>query len=199
MKAFHRFLPAACALLAALSAIPALAATPAKDAPLPRESVYQLPVKLTDARGRQYDWRALRGKPRVVSMFYTSCQFICPLIVDAGKAIEKQLAPAQQQRVGFLLISMDPARDTPAALKKIESGRKLDPKRWTLAAPAPGDVRAAAGVLGVRYRQLEDGEFNHSTVLVLLDADGRELARTEQVGSKADPEFLAAVRKATGT
>ncbi|HVI25147.1 MAG TPA: SCO family protein [Xanthomonadaceae bacterium] len=196
MTAFQRCLTAACALLLAL---PAFAAAPAQAAPLPRESVYQLPVKLTDAQGRQYDWRSLRGKPRVVSMFYTSCQFICPLIVDAGKAIEKQLTPAQQQRVGFLLVSMDPARDTPAALKKIETARKLDPKRWTLASPAPGDVRAVAGVLGVRYRQLEDGEFNHSTVLVLLDADGRELARTEQVGSKTDPEFLAAVRKATGT
>jgi protein SCO1/2 len=196
MRAFQRFLTAACALLLAL---PAFAGTPAKDAPLPRESVYQLPVKLTDAQGRQYDWRTLRGKPRVVSMFYTSCQFICPLIVDAGKAIEKQLTPAQQQRIGFVLVSMDPARDTPAALKKIETARKLDPKRWTLASPAPGDVRAVAGVLGVRYRQLEDGEFNHSTVLVLLDADGRELARTEQVGSRTDPEFLAAVRKATGT
>ena len=196
MTAFQRFLTAACALLLA---IPALAATPAKDALLPRESVYQLPVKLTDAQGREYDWRTLRGKPRVVSMFYTSCQFICPLIVDAGKAIEKQLTPAQQQRVGILLISMDPARDTPAALKKVAFARKLDPKRWMLASPAPGDVRAVAGVLGVRYRQLEDGEFNHSTLLVLLDADGRELARTEQVGSKTDPEFLAAVRKATGT
>ena len=83
--------------------------------------------------------------------------------------------------------------------RRLEAARKLDPQRWTLATPAPGDVRAIAGVLGVRYRQLEDGEFNHSTVLVLLDADGRELARTEQVGSKTDAAFLAAVRKATGT
>ena len=196
MTAFQRCLTAACALLLAL---PAFAAAPAQAAPLPRESVYQLPVKLTDAQGKQYDWRSLRGKPRVVSMFYTSCQFICPLIVDAGKAIEKQLTPAQQQRVGFVLVSMDPARDTPAALKKVVAARKLDTSRWTLASPAAGDVRAVAGVLGVRYRQLEDGEFNHSTVLVLLDADGRELARTEQVGSRTDPEFLAAVRKATGT
>ena len=195
MNITRRLLLAACGLLFAL---PVLAATPAKEAPLPRESVYQLPVRLSDAHGRQYDWRTLRGKPRVVSMFYTSCQFICPLIVDAGKAIEKQLTPAQQQRMGFLLASMDPERDTPAALRKIETSRKLDPARWTLASPAAADVRAVAGVLGVRYRKLEDGEFNHSTVLVLLDADGRELARTEQVGSKADPEFVAAVRKAIG-
>ena len=129
-------------------------------------------------------------------MFYTSCQYICPLIVDSGKAIEKSLAPAERARVGLLLISMDPKRDTPAALMSVATKRKLDPARWTLARPAPDDVRSIAGVLGIRYRELADGEFNHTSALVLLDADGRILARTEQIGSRPDPEFVAAVRRA---
>jgi protein SCO1/2 len=129
-------------------------------------------------------------------MFYTSCQFMCPLIVDGGKGIEKSLTPAERARVGLLLISMDPKRDTPAALMSVVQKRKLDTTRWTLASPAPGTVRAIAGVLGVRYRELADGEFNHTTALILLDANGRILARTEQVGSRPDPEFLAAVRHA---
>ena len=194
MTSLRHVLLAACGLLLAL---PALAAPPAP-APLPRDSVYQLPLPLTDAHGARYDWQALRGKARVVSMFYTSCQFVCPLIVDAGKAIENRLTPTQQQRLGIVLISMDPARDTPVALRRLETARALDPARWTLAAPAADDVRAVAGVLGVRYRQLSTGDFNHSTVLVLLDRDGRALARTEQVGSVPDPQFLAAVRAAVG-
>jgi protein SCO1/2 len=161
--------------------------------------LYQLPLQLTDQAGHRFDWRTLRGKPRVVSMFYTSCPFICPLIVDAGKTIERELSPAEQQRIGIVLVSMDPANDTPAALQEVASKRKLDPQRWTLAAPPPKDVRAMAGVLRIRYRQLADGSFNHSTALVLLDADGRELARTEQVGTVADPAFLAAVHKAAAT
>ena len=67
---------------------------------------------------------------------------------------------------------------------------------WTLAAPRKDDVRPLAGVLGVRYRELADGEFNHTSALVLLDAEGRVLARTEQMGSKPDPEFVVAVRRA---
>jgi protein SCO1/2 len=51
-------------------------------------------------------------------------------------------------------------------------------------------------VLGVRYRQLADGDFNHTSALLLLDADGRILARTEKLGGVPDPEFLAAVRQA---
>ncbi|HOV96833.1 MAG TPA: SCO family protein [Thermomonas sp.] len=165
---------------------------------LPGDSVYQLPLPLTDSAGTTRDWRNLRGKARVVSMFYTHCQYICPLIVESGKAVERQLTPAQQKRLGVVLISMDPARDTPAALMKVVEQRKLDPARWVLASPRQEDVRAVAGVLGIRFRQLADGGFNHSSMLILLDADGRILARTEQVGSQPDPEFVRAVRQATG-
>lgn len=185
---------AATALLA--MATVASAAKPA--AALPGDSIYQLQLPLTDSNGQTRDWRALRGKPQLVTMFYTSCKFICPLIIESGKAVERQLTPAQQKRLGIVMISMDPARDTPAALKKIADQRKLDGSRWTLASPRAGDVRAVASVLGIRYRQLADGEFNHSSVLILVDAEGRILARTEKIGSKPDPEFVSAVRKALG-
>jgi protein SCO1/2 len=176
--------------------LPAVAS--AAPAALPPDSVYQLPLRLTDQAGRSFDWSTRRGKPQLVAMFYTSCQYICPLIVDSGKAMEKQLTPAQQRNLGILLLSMDPQRDTPQALQAVVDKRRLDTARWTLAAPPSGQVRALAGVLGIRYRQLADGEFNHTSALILLDANGRILARTEQVGSRPDPEFLAAVRKATG-
>ena len=165
---------------------------------LPGDSIYQLPLPLTDSNGQTRDWRTLRGKPRLLSMFYTSCQYICPLIVESGKAVERQLTLAQQKALGVTLISMDPARDNPAALKKVVEQRKLDASRWTLASPRADDVRAVAGVLGIRYRQLADGEFNHSSALILVDANGRILARTEKIGSQPDPEFVAAVRKAVG-
>jgi len=184
------------AALAASAASPAAPGAAKTATPLPSDSVYQLPLPLTDQDGRTADWRQRRGKPQLVSMFYTSCQYICPLIVDSGKAIERQLTPTQQKRVGIVLISMDPARDNPAALRSVVDKRKLDTQRWTLAAPPVADVRAAAGVLGVRYRQLADGEFNHTSALVLLDADGRVLARTEKMGSRPDPEFVEAVRRA---
>lgn len=186
----------AIAAIAALAFAASSLAAPKASGPLPGDSVYQLPLPLTDQDGRTTDWRANRGKPQLVSMFYTSCQYICPLIVDSGKAIERQLTPVQQKRIGIVLISMDPARDSPAALRSVVDQRKLDTQRWTLAAPPTADVRAVAGVLGIRYRQLADGEFNHTSALVLLDADGRVLARTEQMGGRPDPEFVETVRRA---
>jgi protein SCO1/2 len=179
-------------LLFAAFTAPAIAA-PAK--PLPTDSVYQLPAPLTDQHGHIADWRVRRGRPQLVAMFYTSCQYICPLIVDSGLAVQRELSAAERVRLDVLLVSFDPARDTPAALQAVATKRKLDPARWTLASPRAGDVRAIAGVLGVRYRALADGEFNHTSALLLLDADGRIVARTEKIGSVPDPEFLQAVHK----
>ncbi len=167
-----------------------------KTAPLPADSLYQLSLPLTDQDGHTANWGTRRGKPQLVAMFYTSCQYICPLIVDSGKAIERQLDAKQRNKLGILLISMDPQNDDPATLKTVVDKRKLDTSHWTLASPPKKDVRAVAGVLNIRYRELADGSFNHSSALVLLDADGRILARTEKMGSDPDPEFVAEVKKA---
>lgn len=177
-----------------LLCVPLAAAT--TDQPLPGDSVYQLPVVLIDQDGKGFDWRSRRGEPQVVTMFYTSCPYMCPLIVDAGKAVEKALTPAQRDRLRLLFISMDPGKDTPAALMDQVKKRQLDTARWTLASPQEQVVSSVAGVLGVRYRKLADGDFNHTGELILLDSDGRILARTEKIGSKPDPDFLAAVREA---
>lgn len=195
MKRRH-LLPGIAALL--LAGMAAAGTTTPATAPLPRDSVYQLPLSLTDQSGHVADWRTHRGKPQMVTMFYTSCPYMCPMIVDSAKTIDKALTPTQRQRLGVLLISLDPEHDTPAALQSLAGKRSLDTTRWMLATPAPDGVRAAAGVLGIRYRKLADGSFNHTSALLLLDADGRIVARTEQIGGPPDPQFLAAVRKTTG-
>lgn len=187
---FHGLMLLCCLLFVA----PANAEQP--DKPLPGDSVYQLPLVLIDQDGTGFDWRSRRGEPQLVTMFYTACPYMCPLIIDAGKSIEKALTTEQRNGLHLLFISMDPANDTPAALMEQVTKRKLDTARWTLASPQEQAVASVAGVLGVRYRKLADGNFNHTGELILLDREGRIAARTEKIGSKADPEFLAAVQQA---
>ncbi|MCX7041523.1 MAG: SCO family protein [Gammaproteobacteria bacterium] len=164
--------------------------------PLPGNSVYQLQAKLLDASGRPRQWSEFRGQPRIATMFYVSCPYMCPLIIESGKAIDMSLTQAERARLGVVMVSLDPKRDSPAALTALAKKRGIDARRWTLLRPEPKDVRSLAAVLGIKYRALADGEFNHTSVLILLDADGRILARTETIGTKPDPEFLIAVRKA---
>ncbi len=180
-----------------LCAIPAASAAASAD--LPRSSVYQLDVGLTDQDGQASRWRDgvnPVGGPRIVGMFYSRCDYVCPMLFEAVKNIEASLPAPARDRMQVGLITLDPARDDTAALKKTALQRAGDPARWHLYRTQAADVRKLAGVLGVQYRQLSNGEFNHSTLMILLDSQGVELARTEQI-AKIDPIFVKAVIKAS--
>jgi protein SCO1/2 len=164
--------------------------------PLPPDSVYHVDATLAPAGGGSLEWQSLRGKPRVVTMFYSTCRAVCPMIVESARAVQRSLPQADRSRVGFVLITMDPKRDSPATLAEVQTARHLDSPGWLLLQPREQDVRTLAAILGVRYRQLADGEFNHTTTLVLLDAEGRVLARTENIGAAGDKAFTDAVRVA---
>jgi protein SCO1 len=165
-------------------------AAPAKDTPLPANSVYQLSLPLTDHQGRATKLEDWRGKPVMITMFYTGCQFVCPRIVEALKHTEDGLST----KLPVLMVSLDPARDDVATLKAMADERGLDPKLWTLARTDARNVRKLAAMLGIQYRELASGEFNHSTVIILLDTEGRIKGKTPTLGD-ADPAFVALAKK----
>ena len=182
--------------LALGQASPATAADAgATSAALPGDSLYHLQAGFTDLHGQSRQWAQLQGRPQLVSMFYGNCSLMCPLILENAKAVQKQLSPEQRARLGVAMITLDPARDTPAALAEVAE-RNRTPADWQYLQPDADDVRAVASVLDVRYRFREDGSINHTSVLVLLDAQGRPLARSEVVGAAPDPAFLQQVRAA---
>ncbi len=180
------------ALLVWMLALSALAGA----APLPPESVLQLSNAYTDQSGSNFQLAARRGHVQLVGMFYTSCTYTCPLMIDSARRLDRALTPAQRNDLRVLLVSIDPARDSPAVLAAMAVKRKLDTSRWTLARTDDDGVRKLAALLGVRYRKLTNGDFNHTSGLILLDADGRILARTEQLGAAPDPKFVSALRAA---
>ncbi len=190
MNSFPRFArDLLLALLLVLStAAPALAE-------LPGDSIYRLPITLTDQDGRSFQFAERHGKPQLVSMFYTSCQYVCPLIIDTLQKTQRALSETESSRLQVLLVSFDPERDTPTRLKEIFAQRKLDVASWTLARTNAPDVRKLAAVLDIQYRLLANRDINHSTALVLLDGDGRIVARTDKIGA-LDPDFVAALHNA---
>ncbi|HET6805853.1 MAG TPA: SCO family protein [Frateuria sp.] len=162
--------------------------------PLPSDSLYQLSVPLTDQDGLTAPFAAHRGTPQVVSMFYTSCTMVCPMIIDTMKATRR--AAGEPANLHLLAVSFDPERDDVEALRRYAAVHKLDLRWWTLSRTPPQHTRSLAALLGVQYRQLPGGDFNHSSALLLLDGEGRLVARTGIIG-RTDPDFVAAVRKAT--
>ena len=179
--------------LCALAFVPAMAV--AADA-APPDSLFRVEAPMTDARSHRFALSDRRGQPQIVSMFYTSCAFTCPMLIDSAKGVRAELDAGERARLAVTLVTLDPVRDTPARLAQTARERELDGPAWTLAAPSPRDVPVLAGLLGIRYRALANGDFNHTAALILLDAEGRIVARTERVGGRPDPAFVAAVRRA---
>ena len=175
-----------------LSALLVLA-TPLQAQSLPGDSVYHLQASAQDANGAPVAWASLRGQPRLVSMFYTNCHLMCPLIIENAKSVQKQLSPAERRQLGMVMVSLVPGRDTPAAMQDVARRHRVQ-EGWQFLTPAENDVRAIASVLDVRYRFRDDGSINHTSVLVLLDAQGRVRARNEVTGAAADPAFLIQIK-----
>jgi protein SCO1 len=184
----NRWLPTLAALL--------LAGVAHAATPLPADSLYQLDVPLTTQEGQAAPLSARRGTPQIVSMFYTTCTMVCPMIIDTMAATRR--AAGEPANLALLAVSFDPARDNVDALRRYAAAHKLDLRYWTLARTEAKDTRALAALLDVQYRPLPDGEFNHSSALLLLDGEGRIVARTSIIG-RTDPAFVAAVRKLAGT
>ena len=158
-----------------------------------RKAKYVSDILLQTADGRRTAFQNSAGRVRIVTMFYSSCPMACPLTIDTLRGIDAKLTPAEREKVDVLMISIDPKRDTPQKLRSLAAERRLDTTRWTLARPAPGDVRKISALLDIPYRKLDDGGFNHASVLVLMDANDRMVARSGRFGTP-DPDFVAAIR-----
>ena len=180
-------------MLFAMLALFACAGT-APAAELPGASVYRLDIALIDQDGRGFRLGERQGKPVLISMFYTSCQYVCPLIIDSLRKTQAALARDGGASFDVLLVSFDPQRDTPARLAQVFAERKLG-ANWTLARTDAASVRKLAAVLDIQYRALANGDLNHSSSITLLGEDGRLLARTDKIG-EVDAEFVVKVRAA---
>ncbi len=145
----------------------------------------------TDQEGKERRLREFAGKPQVVAMIFTHCEYACPMTLAALKKIE---AAVSRMPVHYLLLSIDPARDTPEVLKAYARRESLDPDRWTLLCADAGSVREIAAVLGIRYKQNPDGGFAHSNLITLLDRGG--VIRDQLKGLGAEPEpLIEAIRE----
>ena len=177
-----------------LCALGAIAIAPlARAKALPGDSIYQLDARLVDQHGQAFELASRRGQPMLVSMFYSSCQMVCPMIFETIHATLKALPADEAAGMRVLMVSFDPARDTVDVLARTAAAHPCD-SRWTLARADEPTARAIAAVLGIQYRRLQSGEYNHSAVIELVDREGRIAAKTARLGA-VDTAFVKALRR----
>lgn len=140
-------------------------------APLTAKSLYQVDSTWTDDSGRTVSLASLRGRPVVLAMFFANCEYACPVLVSDMQRLRESLPAAVRDRAQFVLVSFDPARDTPAALKAYRAKASLD-AGWTLLHGDAEAVQELAMLLGVKYKQDARGQFSHSNLITVLNDEG---------------------------
>ncbi|MGP8199802.1 MAG: SCO family protein [Limisphaerales bacterium] len=135
------------------------------------KSLYQLDATWTNDLGKPVQMASLKGRVQVVAMFFTRCRYACPLLVYKLKQVEAALPANMRAGIGFTLASFDSEQDTPAALRNYRAQHELA-GNWTLLNGTADDVLNLAALLGVKFSKGPQGQFLHSNVITILNAQG---------------------------
>lgn len=130
------------ALPLALLAPPAPAATVLKP-PRPVEQ-----MKLTDQHGAPLTADRLAGRWTVLFFGFTQCPDVCPTTLARLAGVQRRLPEAIRPKVRFMLVSVDPMRDTPERLA--EYVRRFGQDFVGATAPL-GELTPLLKELGVSY------------------------------------------------
>ena len=130
-------------------------------------------VSFLTSTGERVRLGALRGKPVVVSMIYTSCLGICPTttrqLAAAVRVARGALGPS-----GFTVLSVgfDTARDTPQALQAFATAQRVTDPRWWFVTADAGEIERLAVDTGFWFAP-GAGMFDHLSQITILDGRGR--------------------------
>lgn len=156
---------------------------------------------LTDHRGRTVRLSDFRGKAVALTFIYTNCPDVCPLTTENLRTAYELLPAATRDDVRLVAVTLDPARDTPQALREYSAVHRLadnphwfalrgDPptleRVWRDYGVYPGTDHAAHGSYGT---PAVGGGEGHTDALYLIDPAGRERVFMR---SAATPQEIAA-------
>ena len=82
------------------------------------------------------------------------------------------IAAAQAGKVNFALFTFDPQRDTPAKLTEFAKLHSITSPSWVLAQGSEGAVRKLAVTLGIKYKKVQSGDYEHDATISILDSNG---------------------------
>ena len=136
------------------------------------------PFALTDANGKRFTNKDLRGSYAVIYFGYTFCPDVCPTTLNQLTEALERLGP-KAQRIRPVFITIDPRRDTPAVIKQYVSA--FSPSLIGLTG-TDAEIGAVTREFRVYYTPHRTGDgpndytMDHSSVLYLLGPDGKFIA-----------------------
>jgi len=152
-------------------------------------------LDLTDHNGKPRHLEDFRGKAVALFFGFTHCPDICPTTLAETAAAVKKLG-ADGERVQVLFVTVDPERDTGAALAKYVTA--FDPRFLGLRGDAQATQRAAKE-FKVFYEKRKTGEsysMDHSGQSYVIDPQGRLrlLVRPDRIGEDLAEDLRTLLR-----
>jgi protein SCO1/2 len=134
------------------------------------------PFHLIDQNGKPVSDTDMKGRPFLVFFGFTHCPDVCPTTLFEISEVLRKLGP-DADRTGALFITVDPERDTPAAMKDYLSN--FDPHLRGLTGD-PAAVNAAIKAYRVYAKKvpLDGGDYtmDHTAIVYLMDKNGHFVA-----------------------
>lgn len=128
------------------------------------------PFTLEDQTGTTVSLAALKGKPVLLTFFDSHCKEQCPIEGSQLGTILRDLKPAE--RPTLLIVSVNPAGDTPATIRKaMKEWRLTGPWRWHWLRGTQRELAPVWGNYGVTV-QPTTNDITHGLVLYLVDRHG---------------------------
>lgn len=129
---------------------------------------------LRDRQGRSVRLSDYRGKPLIVSLIYTSCVHVCPLITQTlSKAVQVAQDGLGADSFAVVSIGFDVARDTPAAMAQFARAQGVDKvPQWEFLSADADTIWRLSRDLGFIY-SASSNDFDHLTQTTLIDPSGK--------------------------
>jgi protein SCO1/2 len=129
-------------------------------------------VLLRDTDGQNFDLADLKGKPLVISMIFTSCRHVCPMITkNLGSAIDIAHEALGEDSFSVITVGFDWAVDTPDRMRLYASERNIDVPGWHFLAGDANTIGQLSQSLGFQFFPSAAG-FDHLTQTTVVDAEG---------------------------
>lgn len=85
----------------------------------------------TDQTNKPFGLKDLQGKVWIADFVFTSCKDICPPMTANMAKLQEMVKKSGIKNVEFVSFSVDPAVDSPDALRKYANQFRADPNNWT--------------------------------------------------------------------
>jgi protein SCO1/2 len=131
---------------------------------------------LIDQRGQTVSLSDFRGQTVLLSFMFTQCPDVCPLMAGKVATVLDEMGD-DAEGVQFLMVSLDPANDTPANIEQFLANHGLSDSTALFLNGDDATLEATYAAYGIGSNHagthVSDSSISHTDAVYVIDGEGR--------------------------